>query len=165
MSTKCRYCGSKDVAVQDSYITGGLCVSCAQGVLSKRDNARRFINSFIEPILFLQDDPRLVVMANQNASFALGKKLAHIQGKKGGQVFGCAHSYSEPGCGLDPNCRDCAIKKAIVDTLVEKKPSTKIYSLLNVLGPDQIVPYHLEIRTEPIGDFALVRIDRYAPAE
>lgn len=161
MDQVCRYCESSLNAEQDRFITGGLCASCAGDVLSTRENTQRFIDAFGEPILFMQGYPRLVVTGNQKASALFGKDLSQIQGKRGGQVFDCIHSFSELGCGLDPNCQDCLVKNAVVQTFTERKASTNIYTVLDIFRDNQTTPYHMEITTEPMGEFGLIRIDRY----
>ncbi len=163
MSQVCRYCESAQQSGQDKLITNGLCQSCAADVLSTRENTQRFIDSFGAPILFMQGDPRLVVTANRKASEMFGKDVASVQGLRGGQVFDCIHSFSEQGCGLDPNCEDCTIKQAVVETFTKKKSSAGAYALLDIVRQDQTIPYDMQVTTEPIGDFALIKIDKYIP--
>lgn len=163
MNQQCRYCASPLSGESESFITGGLCASCAGDVLSTRENAQRFIDSLHDPILFMQGDPRLVLTGNYKALDLFGKRLDQIQNQRGGQVFDCIHSFSEKGCGLDTNCQDCSIKDAIVATFTQKKSSTKIFSVLDVFRNERTTPHHLEITTEPLGDFALVRIDSFRP--
>ena len=165
MSTKCRYCGSSQVAVQNSFITCGLCASCARSILYTRDHTQKFINSFAEPILFMQEGPRLVIAANRSAVRLFGKDLARIRGLRSGQVFDCIHSAGDPAHGPDPACKSCRIDKAVKETFAFKKASSKIYKLLGVVRHTQTIPYHLEVSTEPMGDYALVRVERYSQAE
>jgi hypothetical protein len=163
MGQACRYCGSGLSAGQAGFITGGLCASCAGDVLSTRQNTQRFVDALGAPVLFMRGDPRLVVTGNQKALDLFGKRLDQIENHRGGQVFDCIHSYSELGCGLDPNCQDCPIKSAIVETFTQKKSSTRIGTMLDIVRGERTTPHYLEVSTEPIGDFALVRIDRYSP--
>lgn len=165
MVTKCRYCGSRQVAVQNSFITSGLCASCAGDLLSTRDHTQRFINSFSEPILFMRDGPRLVVAANRRAARLFGKDLVRIRGLRSGQVFDCIHSTGDSARGPGPACKSCRINKAVKETFAFKKASSKIYKLLEVLRHTQAIPYHLEVSTEPMGDYALLRVERYSQAE
>lgn len=163
MGQACRYCGSGLSAGQEGFITGGLCASCADDVLSTRQNTQRFIDALSAPILFMQGNPRLVVTGNQKALDLFGKRQDQIENHRGGQVFDCIHSFSEQGCGLDPNCQDCPIKNAIVETFTQNKSSTRVYTVLDVFRDELTTPHHLEVTTEPLGDFALVRIDSYRP--
>ncbi len=163
MSLSCRYCGSELAALQDAFVTGGLCAACADDVLSTLQNTQRFIDSLGEPILFMQGDPRLVLAANQRAGALFGKDPGQMRGLRGGQVFDCIHSLSDLGCGLDPNCQDCKIKTAVVETFTQKKSSARIYTILDIVREKQTTPYHLEVSTEPLGEFALIRIDRFRP--
>jgi hypothetical protein len=165
MSAACRYCGSSQIAGQDNFITGGVCASCAEDVLSTRENTQRFINSLASPIIIMQGDPHLAVTANGKASQLLGKDLSQILGQRSGQVFDCIHSFSDLGCGRDLNCGDCNLVSAVAEALSQKKSSTKVFSLLDVLRQGRSSAYNLEVSTEPIGDLALMRIDQYGPAE
>lgn len=120
--------------------------------------------SIEEPVLLIQGNPRQVVSANGRALALFGKSMDQVRDRRGGQVFDCLHSFSEAGCGKDPNCEPCTIRKAIVDTL-ETGTAHRVAAELQVRKGETTSPFALAIATERSGEHALVRIERYEKAE
>lgn len=121
------------------------------------------LESIDAPVLLMQGNPRQVVTANQKALALFGKELPEVENHRGGQVFNCVHSYTEAGCGKDANCEDCKIKNAIVDTFATDNAHHGVSTELSIRRADGTKTYALQVSTEKVGDFALVRIDRYDP--
>lgn len=113
------------------------------------------------PVLLMQGNPRLVLGANKKAQNLFGMAAHEVEGKRGGQVFSCVHSYSEAGCGKDINCEPCKIKGAIVDTLDTGQPHHSVSSVLRIRQAEGERNHVLQISTEKAGEYALVRIERY----
>lgn len=111
------------------------------------------------PTLLMQTEPRQVVTANKKACELFDKNLAQIEGHRGGQVFDCIHSFTEKGCGLDPNCEDCKIKNAVVDTFLSGESQENIQTILDIKSHNIITPYVVKVSTKKVGDFALITID------
>ena len=114
-----------------------------------------------KPTLLMQPDPRLVVTANKSARELFNKELSEIEGKRGGQVFNCIHSFSEKGCGLDQNCEDCWIKGAVLDSFATGTPHDNVRTVLDIKKEDQIIPYAIIVQTESVGDFVLITVVKY----
>ena len=114
-----------------------------------------------KPTLLMQPDPRLVVTANKSARELFNKELSEIEGKRGGQVFNCIHSFSEKGCGLDQNCEDCWIKGAVLDSFATGTPHDNVRTVLDIKKEDQTIPYAMVVSTEKVGDFVLITILKY----
>lgn len=167
---KCRWCQTEfSVHFEksaDFIITGGTCTSCAKRVFKSNDMniIRKYIDTIDNPILLLQPEPRQVYTANKKACELFGKELPQIEGYRGGQVFDCIQSFTEAGCGKDKNCEDCSIKGAIIETFTTGNSFENIKRPLDVYKDDKTLAYFLQIATEKIGDFALVRIDNYSVA-
>lgn len=128
---------------------------------SPEGNPREFVNSYETPVLLMQAEPRQVVTANRQACELFGKNLSLIAGFRGGQVFDCIHSFSEAGCGKDPNCEGCKIKDAVVDTFATGRSHPGVRTILNIKKHDEIFPCELQVSTERFGDFALLTIRNY----
>lgn len=124
-------------------------------------NSKAFVNSFELPSLLMQTDPRQVVTANQKASELFDKTLSQIKGLRGGQVFDCIHAFTEKGCGLDPNCENCKIKNAVVDTFTSGNSHEEIHTILEVIKNNVTIPYNIKVSTKKIGEFALITISEY----
>jgi hypothetical protein len=120
-----------------------------------------FVNSFDFPALLMQTDPRQVVTASHKACELFNKTLAQIEGYRGGQVFDCIYSFTEKGCGRDPNCEDCKIKNAVIDTFSSGNSHEGIQTILEVKKNNVVTPYILNASTRKVGDLALVTISKY----
>jgi hypothetical protein len=113
------------------------------------------------PVLLMQGNPRQVVTANKRALDLFRKELHEVEGRRGGRVFDCVHSFTEAGCGKDVNCEGCKIKDAIVDTFATGNPHRGISTSLQIRQANGTNAYVLQVSTEKLGDLALVRIERY----
>ena len=125
------------------------------------ENSRVFVNSLEFPTLLMQADPRQVIAANKKACELFTKEFNQIEGYRGGQVFDCIHSFTEKGCGLDPNCEDCKIKGAVVTTFSSGKSHVGVQTILDIKKHNTITPYDIKVSTEKVGGFALITIDKY----
>ena len=129
--------------------------------MNKNDELFDIVNSRPMPTLVMQAEPRVIVAANKSARQLFNKSLAEIEGKRGGQVFNCIHSFTEKGCGLDENCEDCKIKGAVLDTFASGNPHKNIETVLNIKKQEEAVPYAMVVSTEKVGDFALITVVKY----
>ena len=129
--------------------------------MKKDDELFDLVNSRTMPTLLMQAEPRVVVTANKSARQLFNKELSEIEGKRGGQVFDCIHSFTEKGCGLDENCKDCWIKGAVLDTFATGTPHDNVRTVLDIKKEDQTIPYAMVISTEAVGDFVLLTVVKY----
>lgn len=161
MTANCSICGTEippgDRAARRN-VTQGICDGCVASA-----PASALIESIDAPVLLMQGNPRQVVTANRKALALFGKELPEVENHRGGQVFNCVHSYTEAGCGKDANCEDCRIKNAIVDTFATDNAHRSVSAELSIRRAGGTKTCALQVSTEKVGDFALVRIDRYAP--
>ena len=129
--------------------------------MNKDDELFDIVSSRPMPTLLMQAEPRVVVTANKSARQLFNKSLAEIEGKRGGQVFDCIHSFTEKGCGLDENCEDCKIKGAVLDTFATGTPHDNVRTVLDIKKEDQTIPYAMIVQTESVGDFVLITVVKY----
>ena len=125
------------------------------------EKTQSYINTLDYPVLLMQAEPRQVVTANPKACELFDKELTQIEAHRGGQVFDCIHSFTEAGCGLDSNCENCKIKKAVVDTFVTGGVQKNIQTVLDIIKRNEVTPYNLQISTQRKGSFVLLTIDKY----
>lgn len=167
----CRWCNSKFDCTQEEaanyIVSNGSCPTCSEAIFKSNNiaNIRDSIELIDDPVLVLQPEPRLVYTANNKAGRLFNKDISQMEGVRGGQVFDCIQSFTEAGCGKDLNCEKCTIKQAIVDTLNTGNSFEGLKSPLDVKRGDNIISFILQISTEKVGDFALVRIDEYKPVK
>jgi len=157
----CMACMKMVASREPQFVSHGLCDSCASAIESSVVGVTSLINRFDLPILYMQGDPRQVVTANQAACDQFGKELPLVEGRRGGQVFDCIHSFTEAGCGKDQKCEECKVKNAIVDTFVTGTSHRAISTTLEIRMHGRDVPHAIEVSTEKVGNHALVRIDRF----
>lgn len=147
---------------ENHFITNGICSQCVESIFDQQDNSlTTFLDNIETPILLMQPDPRQVRTANKKACDLFEKELTQIEGYRGGQVFDCVHAFTETGCGKDINCEDCKIKNSVVETFTNGKSFNGVSAVLDIKKNDSIMPYELQVSTEKVGDFALIRIDQY----
>lgn len=168
MQTICIWCGSAldAVAIQQEArrpITKGLCTACRNDVVKQGDISAlvKFLDESDAPLLLMQGNPRQVVTANQEACALVGKDLSRIEQHRGGQVFDCIHSLSEAGCGKDKQCENCKIKNAVVGTFITGTSFNGVSTILEIKKHAEINAYDIQVTTEKVGDYALLKIDRY----
>ncbi|MBU1736499.1 MAG: hypothetical protein KKG35_00005, partial [Proteobacteria bacterium] len=104
---------------------------------------------------------RQVVTANRAACRLFNKDLSRIEGFRGGQVFDCIHSFSEAGCGKDPNCEDCPIKNAVVDTFNTGQPHLNVKTTLTIQKDGSLSPYEVVVSTEKATAHVLLKLMKY----
>jgi hypothetical protein len=125
------------------------------------DGPQTIMNSRRIPTLLMQAEPRQVVTANKSACELFSKDLSEIEGYRGGQIFDCIHSFSEAGCGLDENCEDCKIKKAVLDTFASGNSHANIQTDLDIKKQNETLPYAMVVSTEKTGKFILITVVKY----
>jgi hypothetical protein len=111
-------------------------------------------------ILLMQPDPRLVYAANDVALALFGRVPHEAETHRGGEVFSCIYSFTVAGCGKDVNCDTCLIRQGIVGTF-GGTATTGITATL-VIRRDMDIPHTMIISTEPVGAYALLRIDQFS---
>lgn len=159
MTDKCKACG-QPITSAPRTVSADLCEICLAALSSDGERAarREILQAINAPILLMQSNPRLVLTANDRALALFGRRLDEAEGRRGGEVFGCVHSFTEAGCGRDIRCDECQIKGAIISALTGTDSSA---AATLTIRREADVPYVLEVSTENTGDYALVRIDRF----
>lgn len=163
----CAFCKTEMISTQEqvsqSKITGGVCPSCVKQFVKSNAPAalRLIIDSIDTPILLMQPEPRQVYTANKKALELFNKELPQLEAHRGGQVFDCIHAYTELGCGKDVHCEDCKIKNAVVETFTTGRSFDCVSTFLEIKRQNEITTYVVQVSTEKIGDFELLRIDQY----
>jgi hypothetical protein len=158
----CNSCqGSMEAAGPARLISAGICDSCLASLsTANQAKCREILQAIDAPILLMQSDPRQVFTANGRALALFGRELAEAEGHRGGEVFGCVHSFTQDGCGKDAHCDDCKIKAAIVSGFAGAASAA---STLTIRTGGGDLPHTLAISAEKAGGHALVRIERFEP--
>ncbi len=67
-------------------------------------------------VLLLLDKHLRVENINKQGIQFTGKKLNQVFGQFGGAVFNCVNSFTEGGCGVNPDCAKCPIRNSAITT-------------------------------------------------
>lgn len=69
-------------------------------------------------IMMLVNGERMVRKINGYGAMFAGKTQEEMIGQRGGEALGCLHALDDPeGCGAGPYCKECAVRKTVLDTL------------------------------------------------
>lgn len=167
MKQVCNVCNNESPGAQvqqsSNPVTGGICSACALSIAASCSGIEvtKFLDSLNAPVLLMQPEPRQVYAANQQALDLFGKDISQVAGHRGGQVFDCIHAFTEAGCGKDVNCEGCRIKNAVVETFTTGKAFSGVSADLEIRNNSITTKYHVQVSTERLGKFALLRIDRF----
>lgn len=150
----------------DFPVSRGICKTCSKNIFNEQDKSiRKFLDLLEGPILLLEPEPRRVFMANAQACSLFGKDISQIERHKGGEVFDCIYAFTEEGCGKHSKCENCSIRRSIVETMATGKSFPCVMANLEVRRNAATVLYTLQVSTERIDKYALVRIDSYKKLE
>jgi hypothetical protein len=158
----CASCGAPmGDSAASRLISAAICDECRATLAagSAPERCREIMRGINAPVLLMQPDPRLVYAANDAALALFGRSPREAEGHRGGEVFGCIHSFTVAGCGKDVNCDTCPIKAGIVSSFGGGE-ATGISATL-VIRQASDIAYAMTISTEPVGAYALVRIDQF----
>ena len=158
----CASCHTPVKAADTSrHISAPICEGCLATLAAgtSPEKCREIMRGIGTPVLLLQSNPRQVYAANDAALALFGRAPHEAEGHRGGEVFGCIHSFTVAGCGKDVNCESCRIKQGIVDTF-GGSAATGIAATL-VIRRDMDIAHTMTISTEPVGVYVLVRIDQF----
>lgn len=167
MNRECRICKRdvKEIRERPSPfpVTGGICRSCAEALVTAGNGVdlAAFLDSLDAPVLLMQPAPRQVYAANQRALRLFGKDISRVAGHRGGQVFDCIHAFTEAGCGKDVHCEGCKIRNAVVEAFLPGNSFTGVSTDLEIRTEPGTLTFHMQVSTEELGNFALLRIDRF----
>lgn len=117
----------------------------------------RFLNSLPLPVLVISDAGR-VRTANTTARRVLGKTLAQVRGRLGGEVFECQYARLPGGCGRTIHCSGCAIRHTVMETFRTGESQYRVPATLNSCRDDNPVIHYL-ISTRKEGNVVLLQVD------
>ena len=140
-------------------ITHGICCGCIRKTLSSLAKPLGdFLNHFLQPVFVINPEGRIVT-GNKAALNLLKKPLEEVEGKLGGDAFGCQHANLPGGCGKTIHCKSCTIRLTVTDTFKTGQSHFQIpaYPDLNDLTGENKIRFL--ITTEKAGESVLLRID------
>jgi signal transduction histidine kinase len=80
-------------------------------------------------LLLLLDEYTNVININDTALNLVSKARDNIIGLRPGNVLNCIRSYDSPrGCGNGPQCKNCIVRKTVLETLLTGKSNYRVES-------------------------------------
>lgn len=165
MKKVCAWCKKElsspdtDSANADAPVSHGMCGDCARRILSyKAQPIRAFLDQFSKPVFLVNGEGRIVT-GNSSALSLLGKKPDQVDGKLGGDAFGCKNAGLPGGCGNTVHCKSCTIRRTVLETQQTGKSNRNIpaYPDLHFMTGENRIRFL--ITTERAGGAVLLRID------
>jgi PAS domain S-box-containing protein len=84
-------------------------------------------------VMLLVDGERRVCKANKFAGQFAGASPSDLIGQRSGEGLNCVHSLDDPrGCGFGPDCRNCAVRLAILDTVTTGRSYRQVEATVSV---------------------------------
>ena len=143
-------------------ILHSLCDDCSNLFMTQMGMPiNHFINGFTVPVIIMAQDGS-VGMANSRAHTLLGKAHAQLAGRQGGDIFECEHAAEPEGCGRTVHCSGCTIRRSVMDTMKTGLPHVRIPATLKVGKPGEHQPIAMQISTQKILGFVLLKIEKVA---
>ncbi len=91
------------------------------------------------PSLILLIDKDLRVERVNNAVIEAIGKYKNVIGVAGGYLFSCINSFKGEGCCTNPECLECSIRNAVIETLRSGKDCHKIEGSLEVVNNGEVL--------------------------
>ena len=84
-------------------------------------------------VMLLVDGERRVCKANKFAGQFAGASPDDLIGQRSGEGLNCVHSLDDPrGCGFGPDCGNCAVRLAVLDTVTTGRSYSQMETTLSV---------------------------------
>jgi PAS domain-containing protein len=141
------------------WISHGICEPCRLDLLGDLGTPlREFLETLQVPVVLAADD-LVVEGANPAAQKVLGKAEEEMLGRRGGDVFDCAHASLPEGCGRTIHCSGCTIRNTVTDTYRNGTPHLRVPSTLTRGEADSPQSVRLHISTERVGGKVLLKVE------
>ena len=166
MKRICAWCETEMMDVESAVnpadaITHGLCRSCAEKIsVRKSESVMEFLDRLDVPILLAGPEPKILT-ANKPAQKLLGKGLAEIEGRRGGEVIECLYAKTPEGCGGDSHCKSCTIRNTVMETFRTGESFLDVKAFPDIQVGNKSKTMSMKISTEKVANVVLLRIDEF----
>ena len=102
-------------------------------------------------VMMIVDENRRVQKINHRGAEYVGLSPEEMLGLRGGEALRCIHALDHPkGCGYGPECEECPVRSAVVDTLKTGESHRGIDARMTFRTPDGPQTKTLLVFTTPI---------------
>ena len=162
----CAYCRADiDPAPEHSsvdekgLVSHGICRPCLEEVMrGSGQTMQAFLESLATPVFVVSGDGR-VIGANTYARSLVATQAMNIEGRLGGEVFGCTFAKEPGGCGNAVHCESCTIRMSVMETHESGVPQLRREACQDLDTFEGVRQVRFLISTEKAGDAVLLRID------
>jgi|GEM_PF-5216068 len=82
-------------------------------------------------LMMLVDRERKILKINGHVYRIMNRDPEEMVGLRGGDALRCVHSFDHPdGCGYGPHCRDCTVRRTVMDTFETEKNHHRVEASL-----------------------------------
>jgi hypothetical protein len=124
-------------------------------------NPHAFLDAIEYPSLLIRTDKNKVLTANLKACALIGKDLAQIEGRSGGQAIDCVHAFNVENSCRNMPCINCKLGNAVIKTFATSQSHQGVQTLIETKKNNEIRLCLLQLSTEKIGDLVLVIVDKF----
>jgi PAS domain-containing protein len=164
MRAVCAWCG-EELGPRGSDVDGeravshGLCERCSHHLFAQQGMPLLpYLDGLGAPVVVV-DAEGTIRAANRQVRELVQQDLSSIEGRKGGDVFECAHARLSEGCGQTIHCSACAIRRTVMETHRTGRSREGVPASLQAGTPGNARRSELLISTERVGDYVFLRID------
>ncbi len=152
--------GKRESSDESDYpITHGICEGCSHRLWSESGTSlREFLESMDIPTLMVSGDV-VVDGANEAALALVEKALPSLQGKPGGEVFGCVNADLPGGCGRTSMCSACTVRNTVTETYRSGEGRFQVQAVLQVWSGGAPRDMGFLLTTEKVGNRVLVQVE------
>ena len=101
-------------------------------------------------IMFLVDEDRRVLKANQLALESTNRQYDEIVGLRGGEALRCIHAADPAGCGFGVQCEECIVRNTVLDSLRTGNAHHNIEAPVQLDLGDGVIDLWLLVSTSPL---------------
>ncbi len=134
-------------------------IEVCRDITNRKESEKKYLEQSDTLNQIFKNAPYVLIMLNQQLEVVnineegiefTQRSFEEIKGKRGGVIFNCINSFSQGGCGNNPDCNNCSVRKAAKYTIETGESIIAKESDLTVLWNGKPKELNLLISTTPI---------------
>lgn len=165
MKIVCSYCRKvlREQEPGGAGLSHGMCVDCSDhfGRLWRGMSISEYLDEIPVPIVVVDAARNRVAGANRKLAAALGVSREQLVGLRGGEAMACKYSRLPEGCGETVHCRDCTIRRAVIEVARTGQTLSRVEAYLDTSAGR--VPLTMTVQPMEGGFVQVTLLDMRAP--